>query len=201
MANANKPFGFRPVKHLNGSPYNGQANIYQMPAADSVSGIAVGDMVVLSDQAATLGYMAIERPATGDVASAALVGAVVGFVVDPAALNSPQVRLDDTLRYALVADSPDLIFEVQEDATTDANAIAAASVGLMTGFAATAPNVTTTGLSNMELDSSAVNTTSTLPLQIMGIVDSPDNTIATAHARWLVRINTHAFGWAGLAGV
>ncbi len=33
MANTSSINGFRPVKHLNGSPYNGQANIYYVASA------------------------------------------------------------------------------------------------------------------------------------------------------------------------
>jgi hypothetical protein len=53
------------------------------------------------------------------------------------------------------------------------------------------------------VDSSTVATTATLPLQVMGITASPDNddTSTSRPAEVLVRINTHAFNAAGLAGV
>ena len=195
MANVNRSFGARPVKHLNGSPYNGQANIYELPAADS-SVVMVGDFVVLSDQAAADRYPAIERAGSGS--ATVIVGSVVGFVIDATALNTPQHRAASTKRYALVADSPDLLFEMQEDSV--GGAIALASTGLNVEFTLTAGS-TTTGNSGMEIDSSSVATTATLPLQIMGSIERPDNETATAEGKFLVRINTHAFGWAGIAGV
>ena len=54
MANVNRINGFRPVKHLTGAPYNGQANIYEVPAGEAVP-VFVGDPVVLSNSAATAG--------------------------------------------------------------------------------------------------------------------------------------------------
>jgi len=33
MANTSRVNGFKPVKHITGAPYNGQANIYEVPAA------------------------------------------------------------------------------------------------------------------------------------------------------------------------
>ena len=57
--------------------------------------------------------------------------------------------------------------------------------------------------SGMSVDSSTVATTATLPLQVMGVTAAPDNdeTSTARPAELLVRINTHAFGWAGIAGV
>jgi hypothetical protein len=55
----------------------------------------------------------------------------------------------------------------------------------------------------MKVDSSEVDTTATDPIQIMGVVASPDNDVTSTSrpAELLVRINTHAFNAAGLAGV
>ena len=44
MANVSKIRGFQPVRHLSGSPYNGQANIYATAASDSAA-LFVGDPV------------------------------------------------------------------------------------------------------------------------------------------------------------
>ena len=46
MANINRPNGFRPVRHLNGSMYNGQGNLYYIPSSDA-NAYAVGDLVTL----------------------------------------------------------------------------------------------------------------------------------------------------------
>lgn len=194
--------GFRPVKHLNGSPYNGQVNRYMISASDSQA-TNVGDLVVLSDNDAlvdTAGggvYPAVERAASAT--ASAIVGAIVGFEPDYSNLNTGEYRAASTRRVVLVADSPDLIFACPQDGN-----IAAASVGLNCSLvigsgAATAPYAST-----MMVDSSEVATTATDPVQIVGIVNSPDNANRLAdsgNAELLVRINTHAFKAAGLAGV
>lgn len=211
MANVDKPNGFKPVMHLSGAPYNGQARKYMISASDSTIGVAVGDLVVLSDQAALSGYAAVESITAGAVTAADIVGAVVallpfnetGLSAQGAALATLDVpgntyRAASALRYCLVADSPDLIFEAQED--SGGGNIALASVGLNVGFLSAAPS-TTTGASQQEIDSSSAADTVTLPLQIMGAVNSPKNEVPGTNARWYVRINTHAYHPAGQTGV
>ena len=101
----------------------------------------------------------------------------------------------------MVADASDIIFAAPQDAV--GGVVAAASVGLNVAInlgtaASTAPYA-----SGMSVDSSTVLGTATLPLQVMGVTASPDNDVtSTARpAELLVRINTHAFNAAGLAGV
>ena len=81
MANVSRINGFKPVKHLNGSPYNGQANIYEVPAGEAVP-VFVGDLVKLSDSAGTAGFPAVEAvvAASSQVVSVPVVGAVVGII-------------------------------------------------------------------------------------------------------------------------
>lgn len=196
--------GFRPVKHMNGSPYNGQLNRYMISASDSQA-TNVGDFVQLSDNDAlvdTVGfgvYPAVERIGSGTAVP--IVGVIVGFEPDYTNLNTGNYRAASTRRVALVADSPDLIFAGFQDGT--GGVVAAADVGknyaINLGTAAT----TAPWASDMSLDSSTVNTTATLPLQLMGLTASPDNdaTDTTRDAEVLVRINTHAYQAAGLAGV
>ena len=195
--------GFRPVKHLNGSPYNGQVNRYMVAAGEGVA-INVGDLVKLADDAAIVDpinggvYPAVERAGTSTttaVTAAAIVGAVVGFVPDYSNLNLNNVRLASTYRIALVSDSPDIIYAAPQDA--DGGVVAAASVGLN---AALVPGVTsTTGsvASGMSVDSSSVSTTSTLPLRVVGVTASPDNDVTATDrpAELLVMINTPANGF------
>lgn len=211
MANTSRIAGFKPVKHLTGAPYNGQANIYEVPAGEAVP-VFVGDLVKLSDSAATAGVPAVEAlvAASSQVTSGAIVGAVVGIInakLDPLdgtmtagsiALDTPQYRPASTKQFVLVADAPDLIFEAEADA-----AVAAASVGLNVGIGASAHTTPLiSGASPMYVYSTtAPTTTSTLPVQIVGVVKRVDNEINSAYNKVLVRINTHAFGSVGVAGV
>ncbi len=209
MANTSTISGFRPVKHLNGSPWNGQANIYEVPAGEAVP-VFVGDLVVLSDSAATAGYPAVESVcgASAQVATGVCVGAVVGVLnskFDPdgkltsgsLALDTPQYRPATTKQFVLVADSPDLIFETEADA-----AVAEASVGLNVGIGASAhTNPLLTGASpQYAYSTTAPSASGTRPLRILGIVKRADNESNSAYNKILVGITTHAYGNA-VAGV
>lgn len=210
MANTSRINGFKPVKHLNGSPYNGQANIYEVPAGEAVP-VFVGDLVKLSDSAATEGYPAVEAVvgASAQVAAVPVVGAVVGIInakLDPVngkmtggsiSLDTPVYRPATTKQFVLVADSPDLIFEAEADAS-----VALADVGLNADVGASAHTLPlATGNSPMYVYSTTAPTASaTRPLQILGIVKRPDNETATAYNKVLVKITTHAYGNA-IAGV
>lgn len=182
MANTSRINGFRPVKHLNGSPWNGQVTMYSIDATDATA-IGVGDMVKTDGSAHADGI----RQVTRATVSAALIGPVVGFVVDPTALNTPQYRTALTQRFVLVADAPDLIFECQANQTCTATI-----VGLNCDITIAAAS-TVTGMSAMQADISTTNTTATIVLNIVEVVQRPDNTIGTSN-KILVRINNHQFG-------
>ena len=196
--------GFRPVKHMNGSPYNGQFNRYMISASEAAT-TNIGDLVVLSDSAALVDatgngvYPAVERCASAT--AAAVVGAVVGFEPDYSNLNAGMYRTASTRRVVYVADSPDLIFEVPQDGT--GGVVAAASIGLNCDIVVGTGVTTAPYASAQMIDSSQVSTTSTLPVQIVGVTASPDNDVTSTSrpAALLVRINTHAFNAAGLQGV
>ncbi len=210
MANTSRIAGFKPVKHITGAPYNGQANIYEVPAGEAVP-VFVGDLVKLSDSAATAGFPAVEAVvgASAQVAAVPIVGAVVGIInakQDPVdgtmtggsiALDTPVYRAASTKQFVLVADSPDLIFETEADA-----AVAYATVGLNADIGASArTNPLLTGASPMYVYSTtAPSASATRPLQIVGIVKRPDNEANSAFNKVLVKITTHAYGNA-IAGV
>lgn len=203
MANANRPQGFVPVKHLDGSPYNDQANMYLLDSGDATV-VGIGDVVITAGGAGaagskvhgvvTEGMPTITRSVNGAI-GASTVGVVVGFVPDPTNLNVKH-RLASTSRVALVCDDPDVIFEIQEDAVT--TPIAAASIGLNCAYALGATSATT-GLSGMMLDSDTVAVTATLPVRILRLVNRPDNVLstgATSYARYEVKFVTHYYSTA-----
>lgn len=210
MANTSKISGFRPVKHITGAPYNGQANIYEVPAGEAVP-VFVGDLVKLSDSAATAGVPACESfcAASSQVVSGNVLGAVVGVLntkFDPldgtmttgsVSLDAPIYRPASTKQFVLVADSPDLIFEAEADA-----AVPAATVGLNADVGASAHTIPlASGTSPMYVyTTTAPSASATRPLQIVGVVKRPDNEINAAYNKVLVKITNHAYGNA-VAGV
>jgi hypothetical protein len=195
--------GFRPVKHFNGSPWNGQLNRYMISASDSQV-TNVGDFVQLSDNDALVDpaggvYPAVERIGSGTAVP--IVGVIVGFEPDYSNLNAPNYRAASTRRVVLVADASDTIYAGPQDGV--GGVVAAASVGLNVAITLGTAGSSGAYASGLSVDSSTVATTATLPLQIVGVTAAPDNDVtSTARpAELLVRVNTSAFASAGIAGV
>jgi hypothetical protein len=155
MANINKVNGFRPVRYLNGAAWNGQFRKYIVPASDGTA-MFVGDLVKLETSGSVDGYTAVVQAA----ASNAVIGAVVGFEIDPADLNTPQYRKASTKRVVYVADDPNLIFEAQEDGVT--TPIAAASIGLNVNVVVGSGS-TVTGASGMQIDNASAPCSGSCP--------------------------------------
>lgn len=187
MANVSRPNGLRPVKHINGSNWNGAAETFALLAADA-SVVGVGDIVKWGGTADANGVASITR---GTADADLPVGVVVGFVPDYSNLNLPsQYRLTLTARYALVCVDPTVVYEVQAGAAT-----AITAVGMNMGMNYTAVN-TTTGMSAMTALGGAGATSNALPLKVLGVVQRPDSDMAdSANWKLLVTLNT-----ANLAG-
>ncbi len=186
MANINAPFGLSPVRYLSGAPYNGAANVYTIPASDGTA-VGIGDPVLDLGTSTTNADGTI----TKDVKIAATTDVITGVVVAvlPDTRDSTLHRAASTLRRVLVADDPNLIFEIQE--TTGGTPLTAADIGLNASIAIGSPN-TTTGLSGATLNNATEATTNTLALKIFGFPARPSNEIGDS-ARWLVRINRHRY--------
>lgn len=196
MANTSKIRGFIPVKHVNGSPYNGQANIYYVPSSDGTA-LFVGDPVKLAADANSQGIQHVTKATAG----AAVLGVVVGVIntkFDPVAgnmsggsvsLDTPVYRPASTGQYVLVCDAPDVVYEVE--AVTGSNAsysFAVADVGLNADLATVAGS-TVTGTSAAALNMATAAATATLQWKILGVVQRPDNEITGANTKVLVKIN------------
>jgi len=201
MPNTSKIRGFIPVKHTTGAPYNGQANIYAVAAADGTA-LFVGDPVVLAGSADANGIATVTKAAQG----AAVLGVVVGIVpqkLDPVGgkmttgsttLDTPQYRVASTAMYVLVCDAADVIYEVE--AVTGSNAsysFAAADTGLNADMATVAGS-TTTGVSAAALDMSTKATTATLQFKVLGAVPRVDNETTGASTKVWVKINNATMG-------
>ena len=191
MANTDTPFGFKPVKHLNGSPWNGKANVYYIPSTDNTA-VFVGDAVKGAGAADTTGKYPTVTQAT---AGAAVIGVVIGFGDNPYTMTHPDTpnrsyRPAATAMYAFVVDDPQVIFEVQED--SDANSITAAMVGLSTNFVVGSGS-TVTGKSAMELDSSDTATDTAGNCRILRLANREDNDLGD-YAKWEILFGEHELG-------
>ena len=201
MANANTPFGLRPVRYLNGAPWNGQVKRYHVKSDYAVN-LFIGDPVVMTGDTAAYPAVVNGIPADGlpnvqiGVAGSAIVGAIVGFEVNPDALGTIYGPAS-TGRVALVADDPNLIFEMQEIGT--GTPLAATDQGLNANFVA-ATGSTVTGLSGFVIDNTTEATSSALNLKLLRLVQRADMEGYGAYAKWEVMINNHLYR-AGSTGV
>lgn len=178
MANANVARGLVPVRMADGSPYNGAVDIFYVPSSDTTA-LYKGDPVVLAGSADAGGIASVTRA----TAAGAITGAVVGFT-DSVSMTAG-FRAASTNAYVLVAHSPDILFEIQEDG--DGGAITAADIGLNADFIVAAGNSFSKQSGTM-LDTSTKATTATLPLRIRGLAQRPDNEMG-ANAKVLVTLN------------
>jgi len=200
MANANRPGGLKPVSYLSGAPYTGQARLYSVPT--NSADLYIGDPVTLSGSADVNGLAGISI----GVAGSAIIGVVVGFLVAPPGVSLVATNIDLTIRsiqasatvvqYALVADDPNLIFEIQDGQTTPTST---ANIGQNTNFviAAGATDYSDSGT----VTATTLTASDTANLKLMGFAQRVDNTPATAYAKLLVKINNHAYAATGTAGI
>jgi hypothetical protein len=115
-------------------------------------------------------------------------------------LNTPVYRRASTDRYLLVCDDPNVIYEVEYAGTSVAAGTITANVGLNGQFTTTAGS-TTTGASGMQLDSSGLATTATLPLKVVGFPQRPDNIPGDTYFSYWVKLNAATMGSLGTTGV
>lgn len=197
MANPDTPYGLQPTNR-NGGEYDGQVNIYYVPATDGTA-IAVGDPVTLAGSADADGIPTVKRLTAGTPSASAAnipVGIVVGFAVDPNNLTVPNYRAASTSAYLVVADDPNLFFAVQEDSV--GGALAATNVGQRINFIMGTPSATT-GLSNVEIDSNTAAADKDLQAQIIRLLPVPNNVIGV-NAKWICKFNAHLYN-PGTVGV
>jgi len=205
MANVSKVAGLKPVGYLNGSPWNGQARKYYVPATNATA-IYVGDPVTLTGDGDTNGIPGVVTGAAG----AAIIGVVVGVVVADAGVSLQGTTIDLTRRslpvstagYVLVADDPNIIFEVEEGVSGGAGtALTSASIGLNANLVLKAAPTATYQDSGWVVDNSTEAATATLNVKLLGLAQREDNAFGAA-AKWLVKINNHVYGAStGTAGI
>lgn len=192
MANANLARGLVPVRHMSGAPYNGAANVYYVPSTYGTA-LYKGDPVIhVTDASDANGIPTVQRASAAG--GAYMVGVMVGVVSggDPviaALAHDVQYHAASTAGYILVADDPDLLFEIQEDSVGGVMTVGAAgrNADLIAGN-----GVAATGISGWMLDSSTLQTTNSLQLRIRQPVIRPDNDPTLDYAKWLVNINLHS---------
>lgn len=190
MANYTAGFGLRPVRHYDGSPWNG-ATVPCFISADYATAMYIGDPVLISptagedDSTNVHNYPKINKSAGTD--GTIVLGAVVSFDPDPTDLTK-QYNPASTERIAHVCMDPSVVYHIrgcgQGTPATDwiwRNAIMTAGT-----------SSTVTGLSGFMLDEgtgTAPTNNQSNTLLIVGVAQMPDNSLAD-YAIWEVMLNT-----------
>ena len=177
MANADAPFGFRPIG-ADGGPYQGRTVRVQVPTTASEGPLFIGDVVTLIGSGSTDGYPTVKEAA----ATEAAYGVITAFEADGDDLSTPY-RKAATQRYAQVALCEGNIFEAQVN-----GALGLAGIGTTSIYVVGAGN-TTTGLSTTEVSATDAGTSAADEIRVLGFVDAPDNDPTLTNAKIIVKFN------------
>ncbi len=205
MANPTFPFGLRPVRYMNGSPWNGAANPYYKNVALDAKFFLGDPIVIVGDsndaEVSAVGAGTFASGMLSEIEIATLSGGSLcsGVVVGifPVTNASLTYSTNKTEAIVMVADDPNIIFEIRDDGNT---LLTADTIGL-NAIIETGTGDTSTGWSAMTMDTNGTPpaATANLMLTIMNMSRHPDNELLK-NAVWDVRINQHTLNPA-IAGV
>ena len=204
MANVSAPFGLKPVRHISGSAWNGQATMYYIPSTDT-NAYYLGDVVkttnvgdnatgtpgcILYGTRGSTSTSGVTRGVIVGIASAAgTAGQVAPIGGDPSNLDAMFIPATKTKNYyVMVCDDPTVVYEAQTN--TIAATAYSENTGLIVGNAPTALAVQ----SQTYVDGASATTTSSLPIKIIGAPNRIDNDLVTGtglNAKIYVMLNTH----------
>lgn len=185
MANQTGNFGLRAARQLDGSPYNGAQNRYRI-LKNYGTALYQGDLVMTSLNGTIQRASATDNP---------VVGVFNGvFYTDPTTSKPTwknyypaTISANDIM--AQVIDGPDVVFEINADATfTVSHLFANYKIVATTGS-------TLSGQGKEALDVSTADSSSTFVLKAVDISQDPDNsdTTASSGVNVLVVINAHSY--------
>lgn len=190
MANSDKPFGLKPIRHLNGNPWNGVTERCVILAAVT-NAIAPGDPVLFQGTGdAATGCPAVDLATLAD--GNYISGVVVSVDYDPDDLTSVyrSAGAKSADRYCQVCTDPDVVFAIQDDGGA---ALDQDSIGLNAELIRTHAT-TSVGQSYVELDAGTIDgpaADASNQLLILGLNKEVGNAFGV-NAVWDVLINMHS---------
>lgn len=190
MANPTGAFGLRPVRHLNGAPWNG-ATVPCYISSAYATALFIGDPVLQSptqaEKHATGKYLTINKSAGTD--GTIILGVIVSF--EPLRTDlTKQYNPASTERIANVCMDPSVVYEVRGDG---GGTLVDYYIGANASLIATTTGDTITGLSGMQLDEGTTTDPRadlTNPLLIVGASHKADEEPLEDYTLWEVVINT-----------
>ena len=201
MATTATPYGFKPLNHVGGTPYAGAVRHIKIASGfgtnifngSIVNIVAAGTIEVVTD----IGSNADQFPA-------GVIGVFVGCTyTDPTSKNKTFSNhwptgtvASDAMAY--VVDDPQVLFQVQADATVAQTALGANAP--LAAVQSTSTGDTTTGNSTTALDADVV-TTATVAFRIVDFVESPDSTVGDAFTDLIVKFNAGQHSYENSTGI
>ena len=201
MATTATPYGFKPLNHIGGTPYAGAVRHIKIASGfgtnifngSIVNIVAAGTIEVVTD----IGSNADQFPA-------GVIGVFVGCTyTDPTSKNKTFSNhwptgtvASDAMAY--VVDDPQVLFQVQADATVAQTALGANAP--LAAVQSTSTGDTTTGNSTTALDADEV-TTATVAFRIVDFVESPDSTVGDAFTDVIVKFNAGQHSYENSTGI
>ena len=192
MANPDARFGLRPVRHVNGAPWNG-ATIRCYISADYATALFIGDPVDFETTAANIPTTSrcpsVIRAA--GVKTTYILGVITSFEPDPDNLTL-QYRKANTARYCNVCIARDVVFQIRDNG---AAVLTKTVMGANADGIHTHAGNTITGLSGFELDAgttTAPAADATYSFVVLSLADVEDNEFdgtTTTHMIWEVVVN------------
>ena len=201
MATTATPYGFKPLNHVGGTPYAGAVRHIKIASGfgtnifngSIVNIVAAGTIEVVTD----IGSNADQFPA-------GVIGVFVGCTyTDTTSKNKTFSNhwptgtvASDAMAY--VVDDPQVLFQVQADATVAQTALGANAP--LAAVQSTSTGDTTTGNSTTALDADEV-TTATVAFRIVDFVESPDSTVGDAFTDLIVKFNAGQHSYENSTGI
>jgi hypothetical protein len=207
FVNPSKPAGLSPLRYLNSAKYDGKGQMYSIAAADT-NPYFPGDLVTPTATGDSNGIPGITIATAGNPAVGVIVAVgtllATGYLVPGGPyINANNLSLvnrpsgaQSSVYYALVADDPNIIYEIQEGGAGTNLTTAACNNNANIVYAAPATGVNVSGT---QLNNATVATTITLNLKILRLVQRIDNHFVTSPAtgggaqKWEVIINNHVY--------
>lgn len=194
MATTAAPYGLRPVNLIGGQPYAGSTRQIKIASGYGANLFFGQPVRIGTDGTITAATVTTTAPATG------VVGVFVGCTY-----TDPNLKFKVFKQYwptgtvasdafAYVVDDPDVVFQVQADAAVSQTALGA-NISLNASSGDTA-----TGNATTSADVAGIGTTASLPLRIIGFVESTTSTVGDAFTDLLVKFNAPYFDTDTLKG-
>jgi hypothetical protein len=221
VTNQNKPSGLTPVKYLGGSDWDGKGNLYFISQA-STNAFNVGDLVspvAGLDQWSGLQSIDLTLAASSTLTCGVVLALGASFnattsqrggpYIDPTNLTLINVPATKVKNYfALIADDPKIVFEVQETGagTTPATSLTFTATSKNASFVYGAPaagvafsgTTLDNGVSSGHTPQTSATVTNGYFMRILGLAQKIDPQTALYNtfglfAKWNVKLINHAY--------